>query len=121
MEHEASTSKISEDQLFYCRQRHRPRGRRLDDRQRLLQAGVRELPMEFAVKPRNSASASKARSAEDCDETTGLLDTRSWERAFHEGFKPDSKFMLSGYSIIPMHALTAAASPRFLMQMIFKT
>ena len=41
MEHEASTSKIGEDQIFYCNQRgHRYRRRRLDDRQRLLQGGL---------------------------------------------------------------------------------
>ena len=41
VEHEASTSKIGEDQLFYCRQRGISRGRRgLDDRERLLPRGV---------------------------------------------------------------------------------
>ena len=41
VEHEASTSKIGEDQIFYCRQRgisHRRRGQH--DRQRLLQGSV---------------------------------------------------------------------------------
>ena len=41
VEHEASTSKIGEDQLFYCRQRgHRRGGRGVDDRQRLLPRGL---------------------------------------------------------------------------------
>ena len=41
VEHEATTSKISEDQLFYCRQRGLvPRGRRQHDRQRLLPRGI---------------------------------------------------------------------------------
>ena len=41
VEHEASTSKIGEDQIFYCRQRGIcDRGRRQHDRQRLLQGSV---------------------------------------------------------------------------------
>ena len=51
VEHEATTSKISEDQLFYCRQRGiRRRGRRGPGGQRLLPRGAAgQLPMEFAV------------------------------------------------------------------------
>ncbi len=50
MEHEASTSKIGEDQMFYCQQR----GIGLEDSISLIVAGFckevfRELPMEFAV------------------------------------------------------------------------
>jgi Fe-S cluster assembly protein SufB len=50
VEHEATTSKISEDQLFYCRQR----GLDAEDAVHLLVNGFckevfRELPMEFAV------------------------------------------------------------------------
>ena len=50
MEHEASTSKIGEDQLFYCRQR----GIALEDAVNMIVSGFckevfRELPMEFAV------------------------------------------------------------------------
>ncbi|MCI0408490.1 MAG: Fe-S cluster assembly protein SufB, partial [Acidobacteria bacterium] len=50
LEHEASTSKISEDQLFYCRQR----GLSTEDAVSLIVNGFckqvfRELPMEFAV------------------------------------------------------------------------
>jgi Fe-S cluster assembly protein SufB len=50
MEHEASTSKISEDQLFYCRQR----GISQEDAISMIVNGfckqvIRELPMEFAV------------------------------------------------------------------------
>jgi len=50
MEHEASTSKIGEDQLFYCRQR----GLSTEDAVNLIVNGFckevfRELPMEFAV------------------------------------------------------------------------
>jgi Fe-S cluster assembly protein SufB len=50
VEHEASTSKISEDQLFYCRQR----GIAAEDAVSMIVSGFckqvfRELPMEFAV------------------------------------------------------------------------
>jgi len=50
VEHEASTSKIGEDQLFYCRQR----GISAEDAVSLIVNGFckevfRELPMEFAV------------------------------------------------------------------------
>src|SRR5213594_2902326 len=50
LEHEASTSKIGEDQLFYCRQR----GLKPEDAVNLIVSGFckevfRELPMEFAV------------------------------------------------------------------------
>ncbi len=50
VEHEASTSKIGEDQIFYCRQR----GLRTEDAVNLIVSGFcrevfRELPMEFAV------------------------------------------------------------------------
>jgi Fe-S cluster assembly protein SufB len=50
VEHEASTSKISEDQLFYCRQR----GISTEDAVTMIVSGFckevfRELPMEFAV------------------------------------------------------------------------
>jgi Fe-S cluster assembly protein SufB len=50
VEHEASTSRIGEDQIFYCRQR----GLSLDDAINLIVSGFckevfRQLPMEFAV------------------------------------------------------------------------
>ena len=50
VEHEASTSRIGEDQLFYCQQR----GLSLEDSINLIVNGFckevfRELPMEFAV------------------------------------------------------------------------
>lgn len=50
VEHEASTSKISEDQLFYCQQR----GMSVEDAVSMIVSGFckevfRELPMEFAV------------------------------------------------------------------------
>jgi Fe-S cluster assembly protein SufB len=50
LEHEASTSKIGEDQLFYCRQR----GLSQEEAINLIVNGFckevfRELPMEFAV------------------------------------------------------------------------
>ena len=50
VEHEASTSKIGEDQLFYCRQR----GLKTEDAISLIVNGfckkvLNELPMEFAV------------------------------------------------------------------------
>ena len=50
VEHEASTSKIGEDQIFYCRQR----GLATEDAVNMIVSGFcrevfRELPMEFAV------------------------------------------------------------------------
>ena len=50
VEHEASTSKIGEDQIFYCRQR----GLSAEDAVGIIVNGFckqvfRELPMEFAV------------------------------------------------------------------------
>ena len=50
IEHEATTSRISEDQMFYCRQR----GLDEEDAVSLLVNGfckevMKELPMEFAV------------------------------------------------------------------------
>jgi Fe-S cluster assembly protein SufB len=53
MEHEASTSKIGEDQLFYCRQR----GLSEEDAVSMIVSGfckevLSELPMEFAVEAR---------------------------------------------------------------------
>ncbi len=54
MEHEATTSKIGEDQLFYCRQR----GISEEDAISMIVNGfckevLRELPMEFAVEAQN--------------------------------------------------------------------
>jgi Fe-S cluster assembly protein SufB len=54
VEHEASTSKISEDQLFYCKQR----GLDAEDAVSMIVNGfckqvIRELPMEFAVEAQN--------------------------------------------------------------------
>jgi Fe-S cluster assembly protein SufB len=53
MEHEATTSRIGEDQLFYCRQR----GLSQEDAVSLIVSGfckqvLKELPMEFAVEAR---------------------------------------------------------------------
>ncbi len=50
MEHEASTSKIGEDQIFYCRQR----GLSTEDAVNMIVSGFckevfKELPMEFAL------------------------------------------------------------------------
>jgi len=50
MEHEASTSRIGEDQLFYCNQRGIP----MEDAVSMIVNGFckdvfKELPMEFAV------------------------------------------------------------------------
>jgi Fe-S cluster assembly protein SufB len=54
VEHEASTSRISEDQLFYCQQR----GLSTEDSVNMIVAGFcrdvfKELPMEFAVEAQN--------------------------------------------------------------------
>jgi len=59
VEHEATTSKIGEDQLFYCRQR----GLSEEDAVSLIVNGFckevfRELPMEFAVEAQNLLSLS---------------------------------------------------------------
>lgn len=59
VEHEASTSKISEDQLFYCKQR----GISAEDAISMIVNGFckevfKELPMEFAVEARNLLSVS---------------------------------------------------------------
>jgi Fe-S cluster assembly protein SufB len=59
VEHEASTSKIGEDQLFYCRQR----GIATEDAVNMIVSGFckevfRELPMEFAVEAQKLLSIS---------------------------------------------------------------
>ena len=59
MEHEASTSKIGEDQIFYCQQR----GLSAEDAVSMLVNGFckevfKELPMEFAVEARKLLSVS---------------------------------------------------------------
>jgi len=59
MEHEASTSRIGEDQIFYCR----ARGIKAEDAVSMIVAGFckevfRELPMEFAVEAQNLLSIS---------------------------------------------------------------
>ncbi len=58
-EHEASTSKIAEDQLFYCRQR----GISAEDAVNVIVSGFcksvfKELPMEFAVEAQNLLAVS---------------------------------------------------------------
>jgi len=59
MEHEASTSKIGEDQIFYCQ----ARGLKAEDAVSMIVNGFckevfRELPMEFAVEAQNLLSIS---------------------------------------------------------------
>jgi Fe-S cluster assembly protein SufB len=59
VEHEATTSKISEDQLFYCRQR----GLSEEDAVSMIVNGFcrevfQELPMEFAVEAQNLLNVS---------------------------------------------------------------
>jgi Fe-S cluster assembly protein SufB len=59
MEHEATTSKIGEDQIFYCRQR----GLSAEDAVSLIVNGFckavfRELPFEFAVEAERLLSIS---------------------------------------------------------------
>ena len=59
VEHEASTSKISEDQLFYCLQR----GLSEEDAVNMIVSGfcrsvLRELQMEFAVEAQNLLAVS---------------------------------------------------------------
>jgi len=59
VEHEASTSKIGEDQIFYCRQR----GLSTEDAVNMIVSGFckevfRELPMEFAVEAQKLLSVS---------------------------------------------------------------
>ena len=59
IEHEATTSKISEDQLFYCRQR----GISEEDAVNMIVNGFckdvfKQLPMEFAVEAQNLLNVS---------------------------------------------------------------
>jgi len=59
VEHEASTSRIGEDQIFYLRQRGLP----LEDAINMIVSGFckevfRELPMEFAVEAQKLLSVS---------------------------------------------------------------
>ena len=59
VEHEATTSKISEDQLFYCNQRGIP----TEDAVSLIVGGyakevINKLPMEFAVEAQKLLSVS---------------------------------------------------------------
>jgi len=59
IEHEATTSKISDDQLFFCRQR----GMNEEDAISMIVNGfckdvLRELPMEFAVEAQNLLTVS---------------------------------------------------------------
>ena len=59
VEHEASTSKINEDQLYYCRQR----GQSQEQAVSLIVNGfckqvLQELPMEFAVEAQKLVSIS---------------------------------------------------------------
>jgi Fe-S cluster assembly protein SufB len=59
VEHEASTSKIGEDQIFYCRQR----GLSTEDAVNMIVSGFckdvfRQLPMEFAVEAKKLLSVS---------------------------------------------------------------
>ena len=59
VEHEASTSRISEDQLFYCQQR----GLGQEDAVNMIVSGfcrevLKELPMEFAVEAQNLLAVS---------------------------------------------------------------
>ena len=59
VEHEATPSKIADDQLFYCRSR----GRSEEDAVNIIVNGFcnavfKELPMEFAVEAQNLMSVS---------------------------------------------------------------
>ena len=59
VEHEATTSKIADDQLFYCQQR----GLTEEDAVNMIVNGFckevfRELPMEFAVEAQNLMNVS---------------------------------------------------------------
>ena len=49
VEHEATTSKIGEDQIFYCNAAVLRRGCGEHDRERLCKEVFSELPMEFAM------------------------------------------------------------------------
>ena len=80
VEHEATTSKIGEDQIFYCNQR----GISTEDAVSMIVNGfckevMAELPMEFAVEAKNSsASASKAASVRSqFKEQNNMLEIRN--------------------------------------------
>ena len=73
VEHEATTSKIGEDQLFYCRQR----GLSEEDAVSMIVNGfckevLRELPMEFAVEAQNLLGVSLEGSVGKPPQTTLL-------------------------------------------------
>ena len=72
VEHEATTSKISDDQLFYCRQR----GLSAEDAVNMIVNGFcrevfRELPMEFAVEAQNLLNVSLEGAVGDSLQSTG--------------------------------------------------
>ena len=73
VEHEATTSKISEDQLFYCRQR----GISEEDAVSMIVNGfakqvLKELPMEFAVEAQKLLGMSSKGAWDDEDERQRL-------------------------------------------------
>ena len=78
VEHEATTSKIADDQLFYCRQR----GLREEDAVNLIVNGfckdvLKELPMEFAVEAQKLLAVSlEGRWVE----ATHAGNSRTWRR-----------------------------------------
>ena len=89
MEHEASTSKIGEDQMFYCRQR----GLSAEDAVSLIVNGFckevfKELPFEFAVEAEKLLSVSLEGSVVNKG-SAGILKKRSLGGAKHaRGEKP---------------------------------
>ena len=83
VEHEATTSKISEDQLFYCRQR----GLSDEDALSLIVNGfckevLKELPMEFAVEAQKLLAVSL--------EGSVGYDARSRYRSYGPGLTGDA-------------------------------
>ena len=106
VEHEASTSKIGEDQIFYLRQRGlADRGRRQHDRQRLLQGsvpraadGVRRGSAEAARRqPRRVRRLTSARSARVASD--GAASTRHMLQITNLQARVEDKPILKGINL----------------------
>ena len=79
VEHEATTSKIGEDQLFYCK----TRGIALEDAINMIVNGFckevfQELPMEFAVEAQKLLGVSLEGSASDKDHVSVDRESKSF-------------------------------------------
>src|SRR5690606_37153321 len=90
VEHEATTSKISEDQLFYCRQR----GLSEEDAVNMIVNGFcrevfKEVPMEFAVEAQNLLNVSR-------EVAVGGRTTWTTREPLHDSREPRAANLASG-------------------------